>query len=79
MGIDTSAHPEALKFFPGDHLAIYPPNRAEIVEKVLQRVRLDEDVDKVVVVERAVAKKSDSGGNSVTRYFSSFTYASHFR
>ena len=45
--IDTGGAPE-LNYEPGDHIAIFPSNREELVSSVLQRMKQLDNPDKPV-------------------------------
>ena len=52
MKIDSSSQCDDLKYEPGDHVAIFPANRNEIVDAILDHIDDNIDPDTPVQLQR---------------------------
>lgn len=48
-----------LQYKPGDHVAIFPANRPELVQALIDRLSDDVDPDKLIVVEASREVKGE--------------------
>ena len=48
--LDVSSHPQKLAYLPGDHLAVLPANKADLVSAIIDRLQGVEDPHKPVTL-----------------------------
>lgn len=67
LGLDIS-------YKPGDHLGVFACNRAELIEKILQRVQSTFDVDTSIELQMQKQAHTPNGINLMNFHFLLFSY-----